>query len=465
MAQDCLVHYSEINFSKNLTPITKERYGKLSEAKKARVELGGIHLHHEQSTKIPSLFIPGLHYHRECYCNYTRVMSDIRKRKPLSEIQTPNAEKSIRPQRKETDHAGRFPDYCMFCKESKPKRIRSNGKGQHELATLFKHSSVHQTLKEAATLKNDESLLRCIDGIDLIQKKFRRHSSCYLDYTEICRKKKIAGNSEDHYERVRKAVDDIILGERRCMSLDELLDERGEEIKNHTTRQTMKRWIERNFGDKVILLTTQNNMSKVVVSKEVWNEVTTGIKPLDSSVTSNDEKSTLREAGEILRDIILNYVTSAEKLPWPPTVDSLRERLNSTPAALLHFLRVLLSPKNVHHVTSETINRHVESFAQDLIFAITKGSFLTLKHTCVGLGLHSLTGMKLPIVILSHLGHSLNYDRVMEIETAQAEVSQQFDSNNMQLPLQPKDGSTVPVLFWFDNYDSFVDNNTGKLIN
>ena len=36
MAQDCLVHYSEINFSKNLTPITKERYAKLSEAKEAR---------------------------------------------------------------------------------------------------------------------------------------------------------------------------------------------------------------------------------------------------------------------------------------------------------------------------------------------------------------------------------------------------------------------------------------------
>ena len=69
--------------------------------------------------------------------------------------------------------------------------------------------------------------------------------------------------------------------------------------------------------------------------------------------------------------------------------------------------------------------------------------------------------MKLPIVILSHLGHSLNYDRVMEVETAQAEVSQQFDTKDMRLPIQPKDHSTVPTLFWFDNYDSFIDNNTG----
>ena len=49
----------------------------------------------------------------------------------------------------------------------------------------------------------------------------------------------------------------------------------------------------------------------------------------------------------------------------------------------------------------------------------------------------------------------------LEIETAQAEVSQQFDSSNLSLPLQPNDSSvTVPTVL-FDNYDSFVDNTTG----
>ena len=463
MAGDCVIHYSEINFSDNLTPVNEVRYQKLCEAKQARDKLGGKYLHSEQSHKIPSTFQYGLQYHRECYCNYTRVMRDVRKREPLCEIQVSANQCSSRPHRnKEMDHAGRFPQHCMFCKKTTPKRIRSNGKNVYEMVSCFKHSSVHDTLREAAILKNDQSFLCGIEGVDLIQKKFRRHSSCYLDYTEVCRKKMVRNSSIDQYEKVRTAISDIIFAERRCMSLDELLELKGEEIKNHTTRQNMKRWIERNYEEKVIFLTTQNNLSKVVVSAEVWNEITTGTKPLNSSITSNDEKSTIKEAAEILRDVILTYVKSAEKLPWPPTVDSLRDRLTSFPEVLTQFFRILVSPKNHHHVTSDTINRHVDSLAQDIIFSITKGTFLTLKHTCLGLGLHSMTGMKIPIVILSHLGHSISYDRVMEIETAQAEVSQQFDTQSQCLPIQPKNQcSVVPTVFWFDNYDAFVDNNTG----
>ena len=44
MEQDCLIHYPAIKFSRHLTPITRERYEKLSEAKEARIKLGGPHL-------------------------------------------------------------------------------------------------------------------------------------------------------------------------------------------------------------------------------------------------------------------------------------------------------------------------------------------------------------------------------------------------------------------------------------
>ena len=136
--------------------------------------------------------------------------------------------------------------------------------------------------------------------------------------------------------------------------------------------------------------------------------------------------------------------------------------MESMPDELTEFLRMLLSPKDSHHITSETINRHVSSFAQDLVHSISRGTFLTLKHTCVGLGLHSMTGMKIPIVILSRLDNSISYDTVLALETAQAEVSHQFDLNEMGLPIQPKGSSfTVPTVFWFDNFDSFIDNNTG----
>ena len=65
----------------------------------------------------------------------------------------------------------------------------------------------------------------------------------------------------------------------------------------------------------------------------------------------------------------------------------------------------------------------VESFGQDLMFVVSNGKFITPKYAAVGLGLHSLTGQKQPIKVLSHLGYSIMYDTVNEIETAQAEFN------------------------------------------
>ena len=99
---------------------------------------------------------------------------------------------------------------------------------------------------------------------------------------------------------------------------------------------------------------------------------------------------------------------------------------SSNQKLLLQFLRDVISPSDSHHITAECTERLAESFAQDLVFAINKGKFLTLKHTSVGLGLHNMTGQKIPIVILSHLGESISYHTVREIETAQAEVAENF---------------------------------------
>ena len=66
----------------------------------------------------------------------------------------------------------------------------------------------------------------------------------------------------------------------------------------------MKRWLDRNFGDQVMFLTTENNSSQVVVSKDVWHEVTTGFRSLNTSVQSSD-MSVLKEAALILQEMIL----------------------------------------------------------------------------------------------------------------------------------------------------------------
>ena len=72
-----------------------------------------------------------------------------------------------------------------------------------------------------------------------------------------------------------------------------------------------------------------------------------------------------------------------------------------TPELLTTFFETLLSPLGAHHVTAKSTKKLAESFAKDLIFAISKGKFLTIKHTSIGLGLYSTTGMKIPLLIFS----------------------------------------------------------------
>ena len=120
--------------------------------------------------------------------------------------------------------------------------------------------------------------------------------------------------------------------------------------------------------------------------------------------------------------------------------------------------------KTKGHAVGETVKRAVESMTDDVIHSVSNGSILTLKHTLVGCGIHSLSGSRLPIDILHKLNNSCTYDRIREIGTAQAELAQEFAKGNFPLPLIPKDDSSkVLVHFWWDNFDSLKENKDGSI--
>ena len=89
------------------------------------------------------------------------------------------------------------------------------------------------------------------------------------------------------------------------------------------------------------------------------------------------------------------------------------------PELLRYFYETLLLSRN----KSETYTRFVDSFSSDIMFAISNGKYVSLKHTSLGLGLHSMTAMENPVNIFHRLGHSISYDMVCRIETVQAELS------------------------------------------
>ena len=131
------------------------------------------------------------------------------------------------------------------------------------------------------------------------------------------------------------------------------------------------------------------------------------------------------------------------------------------PQSLKLFMdKLLTSPCH----DSEIVERLPLSYTGDLIHGVTRGKVIILKHFLVGMGLHNITGQKLPIQMLSRLGHSVDYNTVCEIETVQVETALQNAEVN-PLNLKPAtENSTVLTVFLADNFNAKIDNDN-KMIN
>ena len=270
----------------------------------------------------------------------------------------------------------------------------------------------------AVALRHDKELGDAIRDVNLREKDFRKHKICYKNYASVVsneaeKTSTSPSHPTDDWLLARKTIDETVLQQQKCLSLDTLMELKGIRTKNHHIRRNMKSWVQRNYGNYIVFLTAEVNKGQIIMSKQSLVAVERGEKVVTETFPLSDDTS-LKHAANVLRQIIDDYISQADDLPWPPTVESLKTRLASTPKLLLHFFKVLLTES--HHTISESISLLAESFVQDLLFAITKGKFLTLKHTCIGLGLHNMTGKKLPIVILSHFGQSITYHAVIETE-------------------------------------------------
>lgn len=469
----CLVHYDSIKYDKKKTPVpvVEEIFNVLKQAKNAREQLGGDNAHAIQCNRIPEIFTPGLVYHSKCYKKFTFANALLARKKLSTGTSAPKSSSSsntsnARSHRSnETDSSGRFPSHCMICKKIKL-QYRINGRKHIEKKpSKITLESSERNFKRAALLRQDEEMLSAINGVDLKVKDFLKHTRCYNIYTKVIAndnkgKGKVKRWNEEQFSNLTKIVDRKILQDGKFFSVNDLIRINGQEpTKNR--RRLLKYRLKRRYGNKLLFLTAESNKCHIVCSSSSLSEMKDGVRPVMESISRCDE-SVVKKAAEILRNIIKAHIDDADDLPWPPTPESLKKRLEACPRLLYSFFKHLLHSEDIHHIPRESTVRLIESFSQDLLFAISRGTFLTFKHTSLGLGLHSLIGQKLPIVILSRFGQCISYPTVQEIETAQAELAQKFQREGTSLPLQPKSTSDiVPIVFWYDNFDRFVDSPTG----
>ena len=117
-----------------------------------------------------------------------------------------------------------------------------------------------------------------------------------------------------------------------------------------------------------------------------------------------DKDILITQTASLLREVITDCINSLKDTPWPPTIESLASDDQKMPQRLKLFMDKLLTSPG-HH--SEIAERLFLSYTRDLIHGVTRGKVITLKHFLVGMGLHNITGQKLPIQMLSRLGYSV----------------------------------------------------------
>jgi hypothetical protein len=363
-----------------------------------------------------------------------------------------------------------FPDVCMICKSSKPLKV----KGKKQFIKAIQTFSSCETLKKSAMLRRDEEMLSEISEVDLIAKEFKVHQKCYKTYTLACYKVPVPVSTTETTQEFGEAIDESeqssntdfeavcnfvtvhVIGGNQSVSMKTLTEIYGFDKDDNRLRWKVKQRLEKKFGDRIVFLSASYHEVQVVVSKAALTKTTL------SSFMKDSNEFILKEAASALRRDIIEMIEHAPDLPWPPTTEALSSEDRQPPNSVKLFLTNVIHA--THHQPGDDVQRYVNSLSQDLVHAVSSGNYLTQKHVLLGTGLHSITGLKMPVKLLGKFGHCCNYDKVRLIETAQAELAQKLRSLDNPLPLAPgNEDDRVLTFFWWDNFDVKKENIHGSL--
>ena len=131
---------------------------------------------------------------------------------------------------------------------------------------------------------------------------------------------------------------------------------------------------------------------------------------------------------------------------------------SNIPEPLAKFYQVLLTGDPNCDAQTERVSRLSNSFAQDLVYAVTNGKEKTAKHVLLPNAVKSLTGNVQLIHTLNRLGHSLSYSMMQQIDTALC-LQKLSSEDDVPLPTDLRRG-IFTTLVW-DNIDRLEETFSG----
>ena len=153
-------------------------------------------------------------------------------------------------------------------------------------------------------------------------------------------------------------------------------------------RHKFKLRLKETFSEKIMFFQPNNRCPDVVIASDSVEEVLTTIVHPQTSIKS---------VAATLRADILSCYSAIKDQHWPPTIETVTTEYGSPPDLVKLFLNTLLynGKKNIDKL--DALIRLIESFYAELVQAVSKGDVITPKHYLLSLGMHNMTGQKLPI--------------------------------------------------------------------
>eukprot|EP00745_Piridium_sociabile_P027749 TRINITY_DN44663_c0_g1_i3.p1 TRINITY_DN44663_c0_g1~~TRINITY_DN44663_c0_g1_i3.p1 ORF type:complete len:1606 (-),score=395.32 TRINITY_DN44663_c0_g1_i3:590-5317(-) len=420
--------------------------------------------------------IPQIQYHRKCRSIFTmkKLLQKLQASKEKDVEATDNEEATKRPSRQGPSSCRTYAPVCIFCQKENKYCTRQRTR---EPLVQCREIRADETVREAATRKVDSRVMTILSR-DIVAAEGQYHRSCYRAYTrEVdirfsdARDKSKVGDDVQYEDAVNQSYSELFLFIRndlvanpRVTTMAELsgklfasMNSFGVEHVKDSTKKHIRRKLESEFGKslhifpdaKGKLLLCPDNLTVCELAKENQS-----LKTVLHGLQVRTEDAVAEAALQVRTDIN----TKETPTVWPPPVD--RETEDAMiPQSVRLFLYYLLTGTGDHTHASQRVKRLVRSFAQDLVYAVTRGRLKPPKHIFLPFAVKSLTGNVELIQILNRLGHGIAYSQMEEVDTALCLQKVSLSKGDVVLPVNIYPG-TFTTLAW-DNIDRLEETDSG----
>ena len=406
---------------------------------------------------------PKIYYHRKCRSIFTmkRDLETILKREANESLGDEAVCSSKR--------------LCRRVSES-----RVNDPKSREKLTKAVELRADQTLRECATQKGDRKIL-AITSRDIVAAEAHYHLSCYKNYTRV--KKKGCKHSErmsedDAYQMVeREAFADlfehirtVVIPSKKIVPVSSLTTKLESSMLSggiisirDSTRKHIRRRLESELENSVQIYPDDKGKLLMVPDSVQLRDAVLEIQSLRKELGIWKTKVTdlMKITAQVSSAIRSAVKEDKEPTPFPFHPSNVTSTDWPIPYELERFLIGLLTGDPDVKCPSHRVSTLVQSFGQDLVYAVTCGQQKPPKHMLLPYAVKTLTGNVEIIKLLNKFGHGVSYSQLEENETALC-LQKLAASLNQKVALPACIKPHVFTNLAWDNIDRLEETLTGK---